>query len=114
MKPQDNPISVDSVSIQLDRQLIEQQNREIRTLAWKFKAICKQNGRQGQAIFALRNEVAALREANTFNPGDRARLFAEVRALSVENRRLKEKLATDSPAADVEPYHGQAGNSEES
>lgn len=67
---------------------------EVRTLKWKLRNLSKQNGRQGATIFALRNEVAALREANTFNPGDRARLFAEVRALNVENRRLRDKLDT--------------------
>lgn len=70
----------------------DDQGREVRTLKWQNKQLGKQLGKAGAQIFALRNENAALREAVQWGPGDRARLYNEVRELSVENRRLREKL----------------------
>lgn len=70
----------------------------IRNLQWKLKTLAKQCGKQGETIYRLRCENAALREAVKFDPGDRARLFAQLRTAEVENRRLREKLAAaDEP-----------------
>jgi hypothetical protein len=67
---------------------------EVRTLKWKLKSICKQNGKQGQTIFDLRNQVDALRAtAGERSIGDYRRLLQQLRASEEENRRLREKLA---------------------
>jgi len=79
----------------------EELKRENRTLRWKFKSICKQNGKQGQAIFDLRNEVAALRNTSGQRSiGDYRRLLQQLRASEEENRRLREKLDESEATAD--------------
>lgn len=67
--------------------------RAVRSLKYQKRQLGKQLGAAGRTIFQLRNEVAALREAVQWNPGDRARLLRENTAVIIENRRLKEKLA---------------------
>ena len=70
---------------------------EVRHLRRKVKELGKQNGKSSATIYALRNEAAALREAVTWNPGDRARLYNEVRELNVENRKLREQVEALTP-----------------
>lgn len=83
-----------------DLRILERLRQENRTLRWKAKGLGKQLGKQGQTIFRLRNEVAALREAITVSPGTIQRLIASTQELVVlnddlvaENLRLREKLA---------------------
>lgn len=67
--------------------------RENRTLRWKAKQLGKQLGRQGQTIFRLRNEIAALRSVIAVKPGDLERLFDSSRELRVEGQRLRDQNA---------------------
>ena len=67
--------------------------RENRTLRWKLKSICKQNGRQGQTIHDLRNLVDALRHtADQRSIGDYRRLLARLRYVEAENRALRKQV----------------------
>jgi len=81
-------------------------SHEVRSLRWKVKQLGKQIGKASATIYALRNENAALREAVTWTPGDRARLYSEVREQAVEIRRLESvvanllKIRTDAAIAE--------------
>lgn len=76
-----------------DLRILERFRQENRTLRWKAKQLGKQLGKQGQTIFQLRNENAALRDALSVSPGEMHRLVARVRELVLENCELREKLA---------------------
>lgn len=76
---------------------------EIRTLRWKLKSICKQNGKQGQTIHELRNEIATLRWGRSIKMGDYLRLLNQLRMVAAENRSLREKLDALESAEPV-PY----------
>lgn len=74
--------------------------REIRTLRYRQKQLGKDLGRAGATIFALRNELAAIREVRgQISPGDYRRLLNEKRSVDTENRRLREKLAAKEEQA---------------
>lgn len=76
--------------------------RENRTLLWQVKQLGKQLGKQGDTIFRLRNEAAALRLASLLTPGDYHRMLtqlresqAETQRLRVDNRRLRDRLTVE-------------------
>lgn len=69
-----------------------EEKREIRTLKWQVRQLGKQLGRAGATIHQLRGANAALREMAARSPGEYDRLFAQLRAAQVENRRLRDKL----------------------
>lgn len=71
--------------------IIADLSAQVRGLQWKLKQLGKQAGKQGQTIFELRNENAALREAVHWSPGDRARLYGDLRRTAVELRRAQEE-----------------------
>lgn len=68
-------------------------SQQLRNLQWRLSLANKQLGKQGETIFHLRNENAALREALVVTPGDRTRLLNQLRDEQIENHRLQEKLA---------------------
>lgn len=68
--------------------------RENRTLRWKIKLLGKQTGKQGTRIYELRNENAALRAGLLVSPGDRERLFAQLREVQADNQRLCDMLSS--------------------
>jgi predicted nuclease with TOPRIM domain len=89
----DNPISADALNL-------DELSRENRTLRWKLKSLGKQCGKQGQRIFELRNENAALREGREVKMGDYLNLLRSYRAATKEIRRLRGLLdALDEPIA---------------
>lgn len=75
--------------------MTDEKDREIRTLKWRVRQLGKQLGRAGTTIHQLRGANAALRETVEHPPGEYQRLFAQLRAAQIENRRLREKLDTD-------------------
>lgn len=89
-----------------DLRTLETIHSENRTLRWKARQLGKQSGRQGRTIFALRNEVAALREGLKVHPGDYTRLLTRFRSLQEENQRLREKLAAKQPKKSMEDLFG--------
>lgn len=82
-----------------DLRTSETLRRENRTLQWKAKNLGRQLGKAGQTIYELRCEIALLRGAVTYRPGDIARLLAQLRAAEARIERLQEKLATAEVAA---------------
>lgn len=89
-----NPLSAEGT-----RELV----RENRTLRWKFKSICKQNGKQGETIHQLRGEIALLRAHGGMPVGDYLRLLRQKQDLEAEVRVLREKLDAAEGATPV-PY----------
>lgn len=82
-------------------------SREIRTLKWKNKELGRSCGKQGARIYDLRNEVAALRQALTIDPGSYRNLLANLRetrrdnaTLAEENRDLKARVAAAEGGTD--------------
>lgn len=73
-----------------DLRTLETMHSENRKLRWEVRQLGKQLGRAGRTIFALRNEVAALRQTLAIPPGDYERLFRSSRALRDVNAQLRD------------------------
>lgn len=79
--------------------------RDLRTARWKARDLGKASGRQGQRIFELRNEVAALREILQVRPGDYKSLLQNNRdllqRLRVADQRIEELEAALAQSVSV-------------